>query len=129
MVAVAVAVGVGGVVVFGVGVAVAVVFGVGVVFVGAVVVGVAVAMKAADFLSQVALIVRERGEVYGDARANLSDTAARWSATLGHKVTPAQVCLCMVDLKMSRLKATPQHLDSLQDICGYVALLSEIVTE
>ena len=86
-------------------------------------------MKAADFLSQVALIVRERGEVYGDARANLSDTAARWSATLGHKVTPAQVCLCMVDLKMSRLKASPHHLDSLQDICGYVALLSEIITE
>ena len=126
-VAVVVGVGVGGVV--GVGVAVAVVFGVGVVFVGAVVVGVGVAMKAADFLSQVALIVRERGEVYGDARANLSDTAARWSATLGHKVTPAQVAMCMVDLKMSRLKASPQHLDSLQDICGYVALLSEIITE
>jgi hypothetical protein len=86
-------------------------------------------MKAADFLSQVALIVRERGEVYGDARANLSDTAARWSATLGYKVTPAQVCLCMVDLKMSRLKASPQHLDSLQDIAGYIALLSEIITE
>lgn len=124
---VGVGVGVGGVV--GVGVAVAFVVGVGVVFVGAFVVGVVVAMKAADFLSQVALIVRERGEVYGDARANLSDTAARWSATLGHKVTPAQVCLCMVDLKMSRLKASPQHLDSLQDICGYVALLSEIITE
>jgi hypothetical protein len=86
-------------------------------------------MKAADFLSQAALIVRERGEVYGDPRANLSDTAARWSATLGHKVTPAQVCLCMVDLKMSRLKASPTHLDSWQDICGYVALLSEIITE
>ena len=86
-------------------------------------------MKAADFLSQVAFIVRERGEVYGDPRANIGDTAARWSATLGHKVTPAQVCLCMVDLKMSRLKATPQHLDSLQDICGYIALLSEIITD
>jgi hypothetical protein len=86
-------------------------------------------MKAADFLSQVSLIIRERGEVYGDPRANLGDTAARWSATLGHKVTPAQVCLCLVDLKMSRLKATPNHLDSLQDICGYLSLLSEIITE
>ena len=129
MVAFAFVVGVGVGVGVAVAVAVAFVVGVGVVFVGAFVVGVVVAMKAADFLSQVALIVRERGEVYGDARANLSDTAARWSATLGHKVTPAQVCLCMVDLKMSRLKASPQHLDSLQDICGYVALLSEIITE
>ena len=86
-------------------------------------------MKAADFLSQVALIVRERGEVYGDPRANLGDTAARWSATLCHKVSPAQVAMCMVDLKMSRLKASPQHLDSLQDICGYISLLAEIVTD
>jgi hypothetical protein len=86
-------------------------------------------MKAADFLSQVSLIVRERGEVYGDPRANLGDTAARWSATLGHKVSPAQVAMCMCDLKMSRLKASPQHLDSLQDICGYISLLAEIVTE
>ena len=116
-------------VVVAVGVAIAVGVGVVVGVAVGVVVGVGVAMKAADFLSQVALIVRERGEVYGDARANLSDTAARWSATLGHKVTPAQVCLCMVDLKMSRLKASPHHLDSLQDICGYVALLSEIITE
>ena len=86
-------------------------------------------MKAADFLSQVGLIVRERGEVYGDPRVNMADTATRWSATLGHKVTPAQVAMCMVDLKMSRLKATPHHLDSLQDICGYIALLSEIITD
>ena len=86
-------------------------------------------MKATDFLSQVSLIVRERGEIYGDPRANLSDTAIRWTATLGLKVSAAQVAMCMVDLKMSRLKATPQHLDSLQDICGYIALLSEIITE
>ena len=86
-------------------------------------------MRAADFLSQVAFIVRERGEIYGDPSANLGDTAARWSATLGQKVTPAQVCLCMVDLKLSRLKATPTHIDSLQDIAGYIALLSEIITD
>ena len=86
-------------------------------------------MKAADFLAQTQAIIRERGEVYGNPRANLGDTAARWSATLGHKVTPAQVCLCMVDLKMSRLKASPQHIDSLQDIAGYIALLSEIITD
>ena len=86
-------------------------------------------MKAHDALNQTAAIIKDRGEIYGEARLNLMDTATRWSATLGHKVTPAQVCLCMVDLKMSRLKATPQHLDSLQDICGYIALLSEIITD
>jgi hypothetical protein len=33
-----------------------------------------------------------------------------------------------VDLKIARLKTSPTHLDSLHDICGYVALLSEMVT-
>jgi hypothetical protein len=86
-------------------------------------------MKATDFLSQVALIVRERGEVYGDPRDNFRDTADRWTVTMGHKVTPAQVALCMVDLKLARLKATPGHLDSIQDAIGYLALLGEIVTD
>ena len=86
-------------------------------------------MKAHDMLAQVAAIVRERGESYGDARANLTDTARRWSNTLGHEVTAEQVCMMMVDLKIARLKTSPHHIYSLHDICGYVALLSELITD
>lgn len=86
-------------------------------------------MKAIDFLSHVSLILRERGEAYGDIRENMQDTANRWSSTLGYKVTPEQVARCMVDLKLARLSATPKHLDSLQDICGYVAIIAELITE
>jgi len=86
-------------------------------------------MKAHDALNQTAAIIKDRGEIYGEARLNLMDTATRWSATLGHKVSPAQVALCMVDLKLARLRATPGHLDSIQDACGYLALLAELVTD
>lgn len=52
--------------------------------------------------------------------------AARWSITLGHPVTPAQVVLCMLDLKLARLARDPRHLDSLLDVAGYAAVLSEV---
>mgnify|MGYP003338788021 FL=1 len=86
-------------------------------------------MKASDLLNHTAQILHDRGAVYGDAKSNLGDTAARWSATIGHKITPEQVCLCMIDLKLARLKASPRHIDSIQDIAGYVALLGELITE
>ena len=51
---------------------------------------------------------------------------ARWSITLGHPVTPAEVMLCMIDLKLTRLAHDPTHRDSVVDIIGYAALLPEV---
>ena len=85
-------------------------------------------MNAADALAHVAAIVQQRGENYGDARANMAETAKRMSLTLGVPVTPATVCLLMLDVKLARLRATPTHLDSIFDIMGYASLLAEIVT-
>ena len=53
--------------------------------------------------------------------------AARWSVTLGREVTPAQVVLCLLDLKLARLAHDPSHEDSAVDVCGYAALLREII--
>ena len=86
-------------------------------------------MKAVDALGQAQAIIRDRGAVYGDARENMHETAARFSMTLGHKVTPAEVCLLMIDLKLARLKETPGHIDSVIDIMGYAALLAEVITD
>ena len=85
-------------------------------------------MNAADALAHVAAIIQQRGENYGDARANMAETAKRMSLTLGVPVTPATVCLLLIDVKLARLRATPTHLDSIFDIMGYGSLLAEIVT-
>ena len=85
-------------------------------------------MNAADALAHVAAIIRQRGENYGDARANMAETAKRMSLTLGVPVTPATVCLLLIDVKLARLRATPAHLDSIFDIMGYGSLLAEIVS-
>ena len=81
---------------------------------------------AAMFLKHVAQIVAERSTQYGDATGNMAAIAARWSATLGREITPAQVVLCLLDLKLARLAHDPTHEDSAVDVCGYAALLREL---
>lgn len=86
-------------------------------------------MKAPDALGQVAAILRDRGANYGEVRENMARTAARMTMTLGQEITPAQVCLLMIDLKLARLEQTPRHLDSVMDIIGYAALMAEVITD
>ena len=56
----------------------------------------------------------------------MSTVAARWSLALGHPVTPAQVALCLIDLKLARLAHDPAHLDSILNVAGYAAVLREV---
>ena len=81
---------------------------------------------AAMFLKHVAQVIAERSTQYGDVGGNMAAIAARWSGTLGREVTPAQVVLCLLDLKMARLAHDPTPEDSAVDVCGYAALLREL---
>ena len=56
----------------------------------------------------------------------MAAVAARWSITLGRPVTPAQVVLCLIDLKLARLGHDPAHADSILDVAGYAAVLQEV---
>jgi hypothetical protein len=83
-------------------------------------------MTPEEMLQYAAAIIGERGAAYGDAATSMSKVAARWAITLGCTVTPAQVVLCMLDLKLVRLAHDPKHRDSTADVIGYAALLSEV---
>ena len=83
-------------------------------------------MTGEQMLQHVAGIIAERGAVYGDATTSMAAVAARWSITLGHPVTPAQVVLCLIDLKLARLAHNPKHQDSVCDLAGYAAVLQEV---
>ena len=83
-------------------------------------------MTPETFLDQAANILADRRSTYGDPRQSMVAIAARWSITLGQPVTPAQVVLCMIDLKLARLVRDPRHLDSLRDVAGYAAVLREV---
>lgn len=83
-------------------------------------------MTQPAILAQAAAVLESRAETYGPADTALRAIAARWSLTLGQPVTPAQVALCMIDLKMVRLAHDPSHRDSLVDVIGYAALMTEV---
>jgi len=83
-------------------------------------------MTGYQMLHHVAGILAERGTAYGDAATSMATVAARWSITLGHPVTPAQVVLCLIDLKLARLAHNPKHQDSVCDLAGYAAVLQEV---
>jgi len=83
-------------------------------------------MTSEEMLQQAAAVIDERSAAYGDVLMSMSAIAERWSITLGHDVTPAQVVLCMIDLKLTRLMHDPTHRDSALDVIGYAALLPEV---
>ena len=83
-------------------------------------------MNGAMLLRHAAGVVDKRRNEYGEPEDLFANVAVRWSQVLGIRVTPVQVALCLVDLKMARLAHNPKHLDSLIDVAGYVACAHEV---
>jgi hypothetical protein len=83
-------------------------------------------MNSLRILHEAAQVIAERSKTYGAPDKAMAAIAARWSLTLGHPVTPAQVVLCMIDLKLARLARDPKYRDGPIDVIGYAALLHEV---
>ena len=83
-------------------------------------------MNAAMLLQHAQGVIENRERSYGPAAESFEAIAARWSLVLGITVTPAQVALCLIDLKLARLSHDPKHLDSIVDVAGYAACLREV---
>ena len=79
-------------------------------------------MTARQILEHTAEVMDARRAAYGPPADTMAAIAARWSLTLGRPVTPAQVVLCMVDLKLARLVHDPAYRDGVVDVIGYAAL-------
>jgi hypothetical protein len=71
------------------------------------------------------LVYGERNRVYGHPLRDFTKQAAMMSAVLASKlkepISPQEIPLLMICVKLSRLEQTPGHLDSLIDIAGYCA--------
>jgi hypothetical protein len=81
------------------------------------------------FAAAADIISGDRQDTYGTALENFTSTGKLWATVFGHPVTPEQVAICMVLLKVDRLRRTPSHEDSWIDILGYAALGAEIATD
>ena len=72
------------------------------------------------------LVHSSRGQDYGHPYEDFSRTAKIWSAILGVDVTPEQVALCMIGVKISRECNKPKR-DNRIDIAGYAETLDMVV--
>lgn len=75
----------------------------------------------------------ERQENYGDQLTNFTNIADIWSVILrgklkeGEFVSPQEVALCQVGVKIARLQKTGGlHRDSIVDIAGYAECLDQV---
>jgi len=83
-------------------------------------------MNAEALLEHASGVVTRRRREYGEPVDLFEHIAKRWSLTLGVKISPAQVILCLIDVKMARLARDPMHLDSQVDVAGYAGCLREV---
>lgn len=73
------------------------------------------------------LISGDRERDYGPPGKNFATIAGLWTQVLGVQVTPQQVALCMIQLKMARLiNGGGVKRDSFVDIAGYAGLAYEL---
>jgi len=71
------------------------------------------------------LVNGARGKNYGHPIEDFSKTAKMWSAILGSEVSPQDVGLCMIAVKMSR-EVNRHKRDNLVDIAGYALTVQMI---
>jgi hypothetical protein len=86
-------------------------------------------MKAKEVLQSATDVMQDRGAIYGHPKVNQDRIAKRLSNLLEFPVEDYQACLAMVEVKLSRIQESPNHIDSYIDACAYLALACELKTE
>ena len=71
-------------------------------------------------------ITGDRDTDYGGAFTNFNDIARIWGIILSKQITREDVALCMIAVKLARLKTSPDHSDSWVDLAGYAAIGGEL---
>lgn len=87
-------------------------------------------MNRAEICAEAGRITtQDRAATHGRPEDTFAAIAAVWGARLGIALTPAQVCILLVDLKTCRAWGNPAHADNWVDMAGYAACGGEIATE
>lgn len=71
------------------------------------------------------LVSNDRQTAYGDSPKKYDAIARLWSVVLRKKVTPEEVVLCMLLIKIAR-ESIKHKRDNLVDIAGYALILEQV---
>lgn len=74
------------------------------------------------------LVYGVKQEEYGSVTENFGNIAKQWSVTLGKNITPEQVGLCMVQVKIAR-QMHKHNWENLIDGAGYFGTIAKMKEE
>ena len=82
--------------------------------------------KTREILEQtIRFVTGQRQQDYGDKVVNHRNIADLWSSYLNKKISPHDVAICMLLVKVARLK-NRKTKDCYVDMAGYAAIAGEI---
>ena len=82
--------------------------------------------KTKEILEQtIRILTGQRQQDYGDKVVNHRNIADLWSSYLNKKISPHDVAICMLLVKVARLK-NRKTKDCYVDMAGYAAIAGEI---
>jgi len=71
----------------------------------------------------------DRAATHGQLEDSFGLVAAYWSAHLGTPVSRSDVAVMMIQLKLARIKTSPEHADHWIDVAGYAACGGEVAVK
>ncbi len=87
-------------------------------------------MKAEEILTQaVSLVGGNRAGTHGDKKINHRNIANLWGAYLDYPLSPHDVAVMMVLLKVARTQAGSHNEDDYVDMAGYAGIAGELAKE
>jgi len=85
-------------------------------------------MNARDYLNEARATIEDRGLDYGHPSDNMERTARLWTAYLEIPITPEQVAISMVLVKVARSMESGK-VDNFIDAAAYIAIAGQLSTE
>lgn len=85
--------------------------------------------KTDELFDEVRITLSDRGDIYGNAALNHRRISELWSGYFDTYISPEQVAMAMLLVKVSRLSQTSDHEDSLKDLLGYGLIYHQILRE
>ena len=86
-------------------------------------------MKHNEMMKAASELVAPRGSVYGPIRENHEQIAELATAMTGIALDAHDILMIMVAVKLSRIRSTPEHVDSYLDALNYLSFAGEIATD
>ncbi len=84
-------------------------------------------MNPHKILEEAAEIIGERGRDYGGVENNFRNIADIYRAATGQQISPYDVAMMMVSLKLARIQMSPRKKDHYIDLINYAAFACELV--